>query len=172
MTAANAHSRSACGSPVFFSAGAAIGPVVGGVLLHWFWWGSVFLIAVPVMVMLLVLAPLLLPEYRSPEAGRLDLTSAALSILGVLGVIYGVKAAAEGGLDVAIARHMAGRPHRRLGCSLRRQSRLDNPLIDLSLLRVTASSASLGVNLVSFFVAFGSFLLIALFLQLVLVCRR
>jgi len=150
-----------------FSAGAAIGPVVGGVLLHWFWWGSVFLIAVPVMVMLLVLAPLLLPEYRSPEAGRLDLTSAALSILGVLGVIYGVKAAAEGGLDVqSLAIMAAGLTAGWL--FVRRQSRLDNPLIDLSLLRVTAFSASLGVNLVSFFVAFGSFLLIALFLQLVL----
>ncbi|WP_246734603.1 MFS transporter [Chelativorans sp. ZYF759] len=150
-----------------FSAGAAIGPVVGGVLLNWFWWGSVFLIAVPVMVLLLVLAPLLLPEYRSPEAGRLDLTSAALSVLAVLGVIYGVKAAAEGGLDMQSLAIMAA------GLTagwifVRRQTRLDDPLIDLSLLRVPAFSASLGVNLVSFFVAFGSFLLIALYLQLVL----
>jgi len=150
-----------------FSAGAAIGPVVGGVLLNWFWWGSVFLIAVPVMVLLLVLAPLLLPEYRSPEAGRLDLTSAALSVLAVLGVIYGVKAAAEGGLDMqSLAIMTAG-----LAAGwifVRRQTRLDDPLIDLSLLQVPAFSASLGVNLVSFFVAFGSFLLIALYLQLVL----
>jgi len=85
----------------------------------------------------------------------------------VLGVIYGVKAAAEGGLDVqSLAIMAAGLTAGWL--FVRRQSRLDNPLIDLSLLRVTAFSASLGVNLVSFFVAFGSFLLIALFLQLVL----
>ena len=150
-----------------FSIGAAIGPVVGGVLLQWFWWGSVFLIAVPVMILLLVCAPILLPEYRSPEAGRLDLASAALSILAVLGVIYGVKAAAEGGLDagslaIMAAGLVAG------WIFVRWQARLDNPLIDLSLLRVTAFSASLGVNLVSFFVAFGSFLLVALYLQLVL----
>jgi MFS transporter, DHA2 family, multidrug resistance protein len=60
-----------------FSAGAAIGPLLGGVLLEYFWWGSVFLLAVPVMVLLLVLGPVLLPEFRDPGAGRLDLTSAA-----------------------------------------------------------------------------------------------
>jgi DHA2 family multidrug resistance protein-like MFS transporter len=55
-----------------FSAGAVIGPPIGGVLLEFFWWGSVFLLAVPVMAVLLVLGPILLPEYRDPEAGRLD----------------------------------------------------------------------------------------------------
>src|SRR6266496_6056794 len=55
-----------------YSAGGAIGPLLGGVLLEWFWWGSVFLLAVPVMALLL-LGPVLLPEYRDPEAGRLDL---------------------------------------------------------------------------------------------------
>src|SRR5918994_729887 len=55
-----------------YSAGAAIGPVVGGILLEYFWWGSVFLIAVPVMVLLLILGPLLLPEYKDPNAGRQD----------------------------------------------------------------------------------------------------
>src|SRR5215213_2460128 len=62
-----------------FSAGAVIGPPLGGVLLEFFWWGSVFLLALPVMALLLVLGPILLPEYRDPEAGRLDLVSAALS---------------------------------------------------------------------------------------------
>src|SRR5438093_3932050 len=63
-----------------FSAGAAVGPVVGGVLLEHFWWGSVFLIAVPVMLLLLVFGPALLPEFRDPDARRLDLMSAALSM--------------------------------------------------------------------------------------------
>jgi MFS transporter, DHA2 family, multidrug resistance protein len=61
-----------------FAAGAAIGPLAGGVLLEFFWWGSVFLLAVPVMALLLVLGPLLLPEFRDPGAGRLDLISAAM----------------------------------------------------------------------------------------------
>ena len=74
-----------------YSVGGAIGPLVGGVLLQHFWWGSVFLIAVPVMVLLLVLAPILLPEFRDPAAGRLDLPSAGLSLVSVLAVIYGLK---------------------------------------------------------------------------------
>src|ERR687897_2593955 len=81
-----------------FSAGAVIGPPLGGVLLEFFWWGSVFLLAVPVMAVLLVLGPILLPEYRDPEAGRLDLPSAALSLAAVLAVIYGLKQVAQDGL--------------------------------------------------------------------------
>src|SRR6266498_5588645 len=71
-----------------FSAGGAIGPLLGGVLLEHFWWGSVFLLAVPVMALLLVLGPRVLPEYRDPEAGRLDLRSAVMSLAAVLAVIY------------------------------------------------------------------------------------
>jgi len=82
-----------------FSAGAAIGPLLGGVLLERFWWGSVFLLAVPVMLLLLVLGPMLLPEYRDPDAGRLDLGSAALSLTAVLAVIYGLKQLAQDGLS-------------------------------------------------------------------------
>ena len=59
-----------------FSAGAAIGPLVGGALLETFWWGSVFLAAVPIMALLLAVGPRLLPEYRDPEARGLDLLSA------------------------------------------------------------------------------------------------
>src|SRR6266508_423584 len=74
-----------------FSAGSAIGPVLGGVLLEHFWWGSVFLLAIPVMALLLVLGPIVLPEVRDPNAGRLDLASAAMSLVAVLAVIFGLK---------------------------------------------------------------------------------
>src|SRR6266540_4504593 len=80
-----------------FSAGAALGPVLGGLLLQRFWWGSVFLLAVPVMALLLVVGPLLLPEYRDPGAGRLDLVSAGMSLVAVLAVIYGLKQLAQDG---------------------------------------------------------------------------
>src|SRR3954454_22224320 len=83
-----------------FSLGAAIGPLAGGALLELFWWGSVFLIGVPVMALLLVLGPRLLPEYRDPSAGRLDLASAAMSLAAVLAVILGLKEIAQDGLHV------------------------------------------------------------------------
>jgi MFS transporter, DHA2 family, multidrug resistance protein len=74
-----------------FSAGSAIGPVLGGVMLEHFWWGSVFLLALPVMALLLALGPRVLPEYRDPDAGRLDLVSAAMSVAAVLAVTYGLR---------------------------------------------------------------------------------
>src|SRR5687768_8626368 len=81
-----------------YSAGGAIGPVLGGVLLEFFWWGSVFLIGVPVMAVLLLLGPRTLPEYRDPDARPLDLLSAAMSLLAILGVVYGLKEIAQDGV--------------------------------------------------------------------------
>src|SRR5918999_1682517 len=81
-----------------FSVGAVVGPPLGGLLLEFFWWGSVFLLAIPVMAVLLVLGPLLLPEYRDPEARRFDLISTALSLAGVLATIYGLKQIVQDGL--------------------------------------------------------------------------
>src|SRR3712207_2536577 len=81
-----------------FSAGSAIGPVLGGVMLEYFWWGSVFLLALPVMALLLVLGPRVLPEFKDPNAGRLDLLSAGMSLVAVLAVIYGLKETAQDGL--------------------------------------------------------------------------
>jgi DHA2 family multidrug resistance protein-like MFS transporter len=82
-----------------FSAGGIAGPILGGLLLEHFWWGSVFLIAVPLMVLLLILAPLLLPEYRDPNAGRLDFASAVLATTAVLSMIFGMKHIAVYGPD-------------------------------------------------------------------------
>jgi MFS transporter, DHA2 family, multidrug resistance protein len=150
-----------------FSAGAVIGPPLGGLLLEFFWWGSVFLLAVPVMALLLVLGPILLPEYRDPEAGRLDLVSAALSLAAVLGVIYGLKQVAQDGLGwVPVFAVLAGLA---LGLVfVRRQRLLADPLIDLQLFRMPAFSVSLAIYLVATFVAFAAFLYIFQYLQLVL----
>src|SRR5688572_21729466 len=81
-----------------YSVGAAIGPLLGGILLEYFWWGSVFLLGVPVMALLLAVGPALLPEYRDPDAGRLQLPSAALSLVAVLALIFGLKQAAQDGI--------------------------------------------------------------------------
>ncbi|MGE0658339.1 MAG: MFS transporter [Reyranellaceae bacterium] len=150
-----------------FSAGGAIGPLVGGVLLEYFWWGSVFLAAVPIMVLLLAVGPFLLPEYRDPNAGKLDIASAALSLVAVLSAIYAVKRMAEHGPDwLAAAFAVAGIA---LGwLFVRRQRRLDDPLIDIGLFRSPAFSGALAVNALSFFAMFGIFLFVAQYLQLVL----
>ena len=150
-----------------YSAGAAIGPVLGGVLLEYFWWGSVFLIGVPVMVLLLVVGPSLLPEYRDPEAGRLDLVSAVLSLLAVLATIYGLKRIAEDGFDWWRALSIA------VGAVLglvfiRRQAKLADPMIDLRLFRNRAFSAALATYALGTFVAFGIFIFMGQHMQLVL----
>ncbi|TCR64847.1 MFS transporter [Bosea sp. BK604] len=150
-----------------FSAGGAIGPLVGGAMLEHFWWGSVFLINVPVMVLLLALGPFLLPEFKDPDAGKLDLPSAALSLAAVLAVIYGLKHVAVDGLGwEPVLMTLAGLALALL--FLVRQIRLAEPLIDLSIFRVKAFSAALTVNVLGFFIAFSSFLFIGQYLQLVL----
>ncbi|MBB4934252.1 DHA2 family multidrug resistance protein-like MFS transporter [Lipingzhangella halophila] len=149
-----------------FMGGTAIGPVVGGVLLQWFWWGSVFLLGVPIMVLLLVSAPLLLPEYRAPVAGRLDLFSVALSLATILPIIYGLKELAKEGIALGpIAAILAGAL---VGMWFaRRQLRLDDPLLDLRLFANRTISTALGVMMVGAVAMGGMFLLISQYLQLV-----
>lgn len=150
-----------------FSAGGAVGPLVGGVLLEHFWWGAAFLAGVPVMALLLILGPILLPEFRDPGTGHPDLASAGLSLAAVLAVIYGLKQIAEGNLDwlsvLAVVAGLVGGI-----VFIRRQRTLADPLIEPSLFRAPAFSASLATNLVSLFAAYGAFLFIAQYLQLVL----
>lgn len=150
-----------------FSAGGAVGPMIGGVMLQWFWWGSVFLMGVPVMLLLLVLGPLLLPEYRAPEAGRLDLVSVALSLAALLPVIYGLKEIADVGWAPVPMVAIAGGVF--FGwLFVRRQRRLDDPLMDLQLFRNRAFSGAL-IGMLLGILTLGAFvLLFAQYLQLVL----
>jgi MFS transporter, DHA2 family, multidrug resistance protein len=150
-----------------FSAGSAIGPVLGGILLAQFWWGSVFLLALPVMALLLILGPRVLPEFRDPNAGRLDLISAGLLVIAVLFVIFGVKQIAQDGISlVPIVAAATGLV---VGVIWgRRQLTSADPMIDLSLIRIPQFSASLAINFLAVFVMVGYFLFVAQFLQLVL----
>jgi MFS transporter, DHA2 family, multidrug resistance protein len=150
-----------------FSAGGAIGPVLGGVLLERWWWGSVFLLALPVMALLLALGPRVLPEYRDPNAGRLDLASAALSLLAVLAVVFGLKLVAQDGLGwLPVSAVLLG-----LATGVvfvRRQLTLADPMLDLRLFRSSAFNAALATNLLGIFIVVGYFLFVAQYLQLVL----
>jgi DHA2 family multidrug resistance protein-like MFS transporter len=150
-----------------FSAGSAIGPVLGGLLLEHFWWGSVFLLALPVIALLLILGPIVLPEYKAPDAGRLDLISAGLSLVAVLSIIFGLKQTAQDGVGLlSSATILLGLVIG--GVFVRRQLRLADPMIDLRLFRVPKFTASLAVNVLAIFVAVGYFLFVAQYLQLVL----
>jgi MFS transporter, DHA2 family, multidrug resistance protein len=151
-----------------YSVGGAIGPLVGGLLLQYFWWGSVFLASVPVMVLLLVVGPKFLPEFKDPAAGRLDLFSAALSISSVLLIIFGLKKIAEDGfyflpLSTILTGAIIG------GLFIRRQKKLEDPLIDLKLFQGSASVGMLlTMNTLAVFTTFGCYIFIAQYLQLVL----
>lgn len=150
-----------------YSVGGAIGPLVGGVLLEFFGWGSVFLAAVPVMVMLLVLGPSLLPEYRDPQAGRIDLVSVVQSLVAVLAVIYGLKRIAEHGWSAADGTIMLA------GLAIgvlfvRRQATLAYPLLDLGLLRQRAFAGAIAAYGLSSLAMFGVYIFVTQYLQLVL----
>jgi DHA2 family multidrug resistance protein-like MFS transporter len=150
-----------------FSVGSAIGPVLGGVLLEHFWWGSVFLLALPVMALLLIVGPIVLPEYKAPDAGRLDLVSAGMSLIAILSIIFGLKQTAQDGIGPSpLAFVVVGLIVGWL--FVRRQFRLTDPMVDLRLFRIPAFSASLVVNVLAIFVAVGYFLFVAQYLQLVL----
>ena len=150
-----------------FSAGSAVGPVLGGLMLEFFWWGSVFLLALPVMAALLILGPRVLPEYRDPDAGRLDVISAAMAVSSMLAIIYGLKEIAQaGGFAPLPIITIAGGAT--IGFAfVRRQLGLADPMIDVRLFKVGAFNAALAINFLSIFVMVGYFLFVAQYLQLV-----
>ena len=149
-----------------YTAGGAIGPLFGGILLDHFWWGSVFLVGVPVMALLLVVGPMLLPEFRDPSVGPIDIASVAASLAAVLFVIYGIKRIAQSGVDWSSVVSIV------IGVALavyfvRRQRTLSNPLVDLELFRAPAFSVALGTYTLATFVILGFFLFESQYLQLV-----
>ncbi|MCX4472492.1 Antiseptic resistance protein [Micromonospora sp. MW-13] len=145
--------------------GIALGPLVGGALLERFWWGSVFLINVPIMVALLVTGIILLPESRDPNPGRFDLLSAGLSMATIVPLVYAVKHAVSDGLDAIT-----------LGCLLaglvlgvlfvRRQRHLTAPLIDVGLFRNPAFSGAVLANFIAIFALTGLLFFFSQYLQL------
>ena len=150
-----------------YSVGGAIGPLIGGVMLERFWWGSVFLLAVPVMLLVIVLAPILLPEYRDPNAGRADPLSAAMSLAAILMAVFGFKRIAEHGVHaLAVVSIVAGLVVAVL--FVRRQRRLPDPLLDIRLFESKMFSTALSIYLLAGIAAFGVYIFIAQYLQLVL----
>jgi len=149
-----------------FSAGTALGPVVGGLLLEHFWWGSVFLINVPVMGVLLVGGIVMLPEQRGPTPGPWDLPSVVLALVGMLGLVYAFKEGAANGLRVEVAAvGVVGAAA--LTVFVRRQLRLRTPLIDVRLFGNRAFSGVVAANLLSVLGLSGLVFFLSQFFQLV-----
>ncbi len=147
-----------------FSLGGLLAPAVGGALLERFWWGSVFLVALPVTVLLLVLGPAVLPEFRDPDAGGFDLLGAAESLLALLAIVYGIKRlAAGGGLPGAGAAMLVGAA---AGAAFGwRQRRADRPMLDAGLFRGRAVRLALLSNALTFFALYGTQVAVAQYLQ-------
>ncbi|RSD20769.1 MFS transporter [Amycolatopsis eburnea] len=146
--------------------GIALGPLVGGTLLEHYWWGSVFLINVPVVVGFLIAGAVLLPESRDPDPGRFDLLSAALSMVAIVPLVYAVKHAVSEGIDAQVAVAAA------LGVVagtlfVRRQRRAADPLIDVGLFRNGAFSGAVLANFVAVFALMGLLFFFSQYLQLV-----
>ena len=144
--------------------GIALGPVLSGFLLDHFWWGSVFLINVPFMILLLALGPALVPEFRAPQVGRFDFIGSALSLAAVLPVIYGMQEISANGAQPAnIAAIVAGVA---VGAVfLRRQARSRAPMIDLALFRRRGFTGAVALNLVSMFAIVGFAIFATQYLQ-------
>ncbi|WGW11041.1 MFS transporter [Saxibacter everestensis] len=149
------------------SGGAALGPIVGGLLLNHFSWGSVFLINLPIMVVLLILAPFVVPESRTSNPGKYDLLSVALTLGSILPFVYGIKRLSHDGFDVVTAACLIA------GIAIgiwfvRRQLWLSSPMIDVSLFTNRVFSTAVCVNLLSVFALVSSLFFATQYLQGVL----
>ena len=146
--------------------GAAVGPLVGGVLLEHFWWGSVFLLNAPVMLVVLIAGLALLPESQNPVGGPVDGLSAVLSALTVVPIVYALKHTAGSGLDVSVVVMAA------IGVAsgilfVRRQRRLAQPLVDVSLFKVPAFAGAVAAETIAIFAFIGLLFFFSQYLQLV-----
>jgi DHA2 family multidrug resistance protein-like MFS transporter len=151
-----------------FSAGAALGPVVGGLLLEHFAWGSVFLMAVPVLVPLLILVPLLVPESRDPNPGRFDPLSVILSLATMVPIVYAIKEFAVHGAQNLVPLALIGAGLAFGVLFVRRQNRLETPMLDMALFSRWSFTGSVLVNLLSVIGLVGFLYFVAQHLQLVL----
>src|SRR5207249_2796961 len=143
-----------------------VGPIAGGFLLEHFWWGSVFLINLPVMAVLVVVGIRTLPESRNPNPGPWDLTSVALSLVGVIGVVYAVKEAATHGFErPTLAAGALGAAA--LYWFIRRQLTLHTPLLDMRLFRNRGFSAAVLADLLTILGLSGLVFFLSQYLQLV-----
>ncbi len=144
----------------------AIGPVTGGVLLDHFWWGSVFLINVPLTAVGVTAIALLVPESRSPSPGRIDYLGVLLSVVGLVLLVYGIIRGGDAGSWLergVIGPIAAGLAVLTVFCG--HESRTEHPSLDVRLFRdprLSSAAAAIGLN---FFAMAGVYFFMSFYLQ-------
>ncbi|WP_030670328.1 MFS transporter [Streptomyces rimosus] len=144
----------------------AIGPIAGGLLLDHFWWGSVFLVNVPIVLVALVAMILLVPDSRDPRPGKLDPVGVLLSVVGLVLLVYGII---KGGqladfTDPQVLGTVLGGLLVLVGFVLY-EKRIDHPSIDVNLFRKPAFSAAVGAITLVFFALMGVTFFIVFYVQ-------
>ncbi|MBP2328014.1 DHA2 family multidrug resistance protein-like MFS transporter [Kibdelosporangium banguiense] len=147
-----------------FGAGGALGPLVGGFLLEHFWWGAVFLINVPIMIIVLVAGTMLLPESKDPNPGRFDVVSAVLSMVAIVPIVFAITHVVGSGVDAFVIGSLI------VGLTggvlfVRRQRRVANPMLDVDLFRVPAFSGAVLASLISILAFAGLVFFFSQYLQ-------
>ncbi|MEQ1787760.1 MAG: DHA2 family efflux MFS transporter permease subunit [Acidimicrobiales bacterium] len=148
--------------------GAAIGPVASGFLLEHFWWGSVFLVNVPVIILALIAGRILIPTSRDPEEPPLDIPGALLSIAGLSALVYGIIEGPLHGWTSSQSLATFGFAVAALALFIVRELHTPNPMLDLRYFRDRRFSVSSGGMTLIFFAMFGTFFLVSQYFQLVL----
>jgi len=148
--------------------GIALGPVTGGWLLERYWWGSIFLVNVPIAALALAAGAFLIPESRDPAAGRPDPAGVLLSIGGLLALMYGVIEAPTRGWTSPVTLSAFGGAAILLAGFVAWELRSPHPMLQLRLFgnpRFSAASAAIAL---AFFALFGALFFLTQYLQLVL----
>ncbi|MFE0187527.1 MFS transporter [Streptomyces sp. NPDC059008] len=148
------------------SAGMAVGPVLGGFLLGHFWWGSVFLINLPVMALLVAVGAKVIPESRNPDPGPWDIPSVLLALVGMVAVVYAVKEAAAVGYrwEIAVAAVVGVLA---LFVFVRRQLTLASPLLNMKLFHHRGFTGAVLADLLTILGLSGLVFFLSQFLQMV-----
>ena len=147
---------------------AGIGPVTGGYLLEHFWWGSVFFLNVPVVVIALVAGRLLIPTSRDPEAPQVDIPGALLSIAGLVSLVWAIiEAPQHGWTDPSILGGFAVAAVLLSAFALW-ERHTSHPMLDLAFFTSRRFSAASAAITLTFFAMFGSLFLLTQFLQFVM----
>ena len=147
--------------------GIGLGPLVAGLLLEWFWWGSVFLINVPIAIVAIVAGFWLVPDSRDPEQPRLDLGGAALSISAVSLLVYAIIEAPNHGWTDPLTLGLFAASIVLIAAFAWWELRVSQPMLDFSFFRnrrFSLGSAAIGIT---FFALFGTIFAFTQYLQFV-----